>query len=236
MEKKFNIQPHQDWSKPQDVHLKQVVDYEDRQLIRELERMQQNRMRHFAELIERDPKLRAMCSSTHRYDYGKFDLSALEERVHLPVHTLFAAKGRDPDEQLSGTMRCTGITRGVVHRYPRMSDNLPKGTIKFDRSEVNVRITHEGPNGDDWFRAMALGLTGAQIGADAIKLDSIPPEGSNIIVDYKTVGGPTGRALRINREPVWQSSQRDRAATSAPARKKLRSKTRAQKKARRKQR
>lgn len=236
MEKKFNIQPHQDWSKPQDVHLKQVVDYEDRQLIRELERMQQNRMRHFAELIERDPKLRAMSSSTHRFDFIKHDLSALEERVHLPVHTLFAAKGRDPDEQLSGTMRCTGITRGVVHRYPRMSDNLPKGTIKIDalKGRGNVLVDYDYQRGEDLFRAMALGLTMDQMGY--VTLDSIPQEGTNIIVDYKTGGGPTGRALRVERDSDWSAERRDRAATSAPVRKKLRSKTRAQKKARRKQR
>ncbi|AWY08312.1 hypothetical protein HOT49_gp032 [Erwinia phage vB_EamM_Alexandra] len=206
---------------------------EQDEMFRELNRMQQDRMRHFAELLANEPRLVAQGPS------GLFNLSALEERVHLPLHTMFAEKGRDPEGQLSGTLRYGGTVRGVVHRYPHMSDNLPKGTIKVDRSDVNVRVTHDGPNGDDWFRAMAFGLTMDQMGA--VTLDSTPPEGSNIVVDYKTTGGPigpqsTGRALRIPREPVWQSSQRDRAATSAPARKKLRSKTRAQKKARRKQR
>lgn len=50
--------------------------------------------------------------------------------------------------------------------------------------------------------------------------------------------GSCGRALRIDANKGWRriDTSRDRAATSASARKKLRSKTRAQKKARRKQR
>ena len=206
---------------------------EQDEMFRELNRMQQDRMRHFAELLANEPRLAPQFSG-----HSMYNLSALEERVHLPVHTLFAEKGRDPDEQLSGTMRCMGITRGVVHRYPRMSDNLPKGTIKIDASGMknvreNMLVGYDYQRGEDLFRAMAFGLTMDQMGITEI--DSVP-KGADVIVDYKTVGGPTGRALRVNREPVWQSSQRDRAATSAPVRKKLRSKTRAQKKARRKQR
>ncbi|QZE59274.1 hypothetical protein MPK66_gp030 [Erwinia phage pEa_SNUABM_2] len=204
---------------------------EQDEMFRELNRMQQDRMRHFAELLANEPRLVSQYQG-----HNMFNLSAFEERVHLPLHTLFTERGRDPEEQLSPTFRHGGTVRGVVHRYPRMSDNLPKGTIKFDRSEVDVRITNEGPNGEDWFRAMAFGLTMNQMGA--ITLDSVPPEGSTIVVDYKTTGDPIGpqQTGRVNREPVWQSTQRDRAATSAPVRKKLRDKTRAQKKARRKQR
>lgn len=47
---------------------------------------------------------------------------------------------------------------------------------------------------------------------------------------------PSGRALRVEKLQGWSAARRDRAATSAPVRKKLRDRTRAQKQARRKQR
>ncbi|QZE56574.1 hypothetical protein pEaSNUABM20_00038 [Erwinia phage pEa_SNUABM_20] len=47
---------------------------------------------------------------------------------------------------------------------------------------------------------------------------------------------PSGRALRVEKLQGWSATRRDRAATSAPVRKKLRDRTRAQKQARRKQR
>lgn len=216
------------------------------EMFRELNRMQQERMQHFARLLENDSRLVSQATG-FRYESAKFNLSALEERVsHLPLHTLFADKGPDVTtvtgrvraEHVSDRLIHGGIVSSAVHRYPRISDNLPKGTIKLDGSDANVRISQSFQSGDDWFRAMAFGLTMDQMGV--IEIDSVP-KGSDVIVDYKTVGGPIrpqqlGRALRINREPVWQSTKRDRAATPATVRKKLRTKTRAQKKARRKQR
>lgn len=47
---------------------------------------------------------------------------------------------------------------------------------------------------------------------------------------------PSGRALRVEKLQGWSASRRDRAATPARVRKKLRDRTRAQKQARRKQR
>ncbi|UAW96520.1 hypothetical protein pEaSNUABM22_00032 [Erwinia phage pEa_SNUABM_22] len=209
---------------------------EQDEMFRELNRMQQDRMRHFAELLESEPRLVSQYSG-----HNMFDLSKLEERVHLPLHTLFTERGRDPIEQLSPTFRHGGTVRGVVHRYPRASDNLPKGDIRIDASQMkrcsdNVRLDL---NSDDLYRAMVMGLTGDPVGANLVTIDSVVSD--DIIAEFKTTGDPrgpqaTGRALRVKRDSDWSAERRDRAATSAPVRKKLRSKTRAQKKARRKQR
>lgn len=89
------------------------------QIYRELNRMQQRNMDRFASLLDSDPKLKAQYDAARRHDYeqksGHMDFSKLEERV-------------------SGTFEhSSGVVRGVVHRYPRMSDNLPRdGRIKID--------------------------------------------------------------------------------------------------------
>lgn len=210
------------------------------EMFRELNNMQNQRMREFARLLENDPRLVAQATG-FKYDGSMFNLSALEERAHLPLHTLFTERGRDPIEQLSPTFRHGGTVRGVVHRYPRASDNLPKGDIRIDASQMkrcreNVRLDL---NSDDLYRAMVMGLTGDPVGGNLVTIDSVVSD--DIIAEFKTTGDPrgpqaTGRALRVKRDSGWSAERRDRAATSAPVRKKLRSKTRAQKKARRKQR
>lgn len=119
---RFSILPHQDMSKPTDEQVQQVAEHEDRifmDSMREFDKMQQRNMQRLLEKLESDPKLRAQHEAACRYDheqkFGHMDFSKLEERV-------------------SGTFEhSSGIVRGVVHRYPRMSDNLPRdGRIKID--------------------------------------------------------------------------------------------------------
>lgn len=213
---KFSIQPHQDMSKPTDEQVQQVADHEDRIFVdsmREFDRMQQRNMQRLVEKLESDPVLRAQMETSRRYDheqkFGSLDFSKLEDRAMAnAVMGRMSSPGSNIEERVDDTFDHTsGVVRGVVQRYPRMSDNLPRdGRIKVDVApgkRVMQTDVHIGDvKTDDLSMAMiasAYGLSGEQLGA-------IPAE------------------------------RRDRAATSAPVRKKLRAKTRAQKKARRKQR
>lgn len=226
------------------------------QMFSELDKLQAQRMKEFAEMLENDPRMSALCDSVSGHEPHKFDMSALEGRVsHLPQHVLFAPKGRDPESQLSPTLRRSGTVRGVVHRYPRMSDNLPKGEIKIDGSKMrNIQMdTHMGDTktsnlSEAFLQTLSAeyGLTPEQLGEEGriVGIDEAPyilyPKGCQT-----GSVGPSGRALRIDPSKglgriegcsVWSAECRDRAATPASVRKKLRTKTRAQKKARRKQR
>lgn len=252
---KFSIQPHQDMSKPTDGQVQQVADHEDRifmDSLREFDRMQQRSMQRLAEMIESDPKLRALHEAARRYDheqkFGHMDFSKLEERVSDTFdHT-------------------SGVVRGVVQRYPRMSDNLPRdGRIKVDVAPGKRMVQTDVHLGDATTEDLSMAMVTAAFGLSGEQLGVIPAEsGGGQSVPEKRLSyideaaympqhlpvrflqsekgpsgcpvGPSGRALRVSQKDSWSAERRDRAATPAHVRKKLRDKTRAQKKARRKQR
>ncbi|AXG67079.1 hypothetical protein HOU09_gp035 [Dickeya phage vB_DsoM_AD1] len=232
---------------------------------RAFDRQQQKSLERLAQMIESDPKLRAQHEAARRHEhlqkFGSLDFSKLEDRVMANAVMGSMSSPRSNIEEPFGTFEhSSGIVRGVVQRYPRMSDNLPRdGRIKVDvapgkrvmQTDIyagNVKTEDLG----DALAAFAYGLSGEQLGVipaesgggqstpEHLPLHYLHSE-RGPIVDFKTTGDPKGpqpigRALRVRRDSVWSAGRRDRAATSASDRKKLRAKTRAQKKARRKQR
>ncbi|QZE57246.1 hypothetical protein MPK71_gp037 [Erwinia phage pEa_SNUABM_1] len=247
---KFSYQPFQDWSKPNDAQVKEVADQEDRiflDSLQEFEEMQRRNMQRFARMVESDPKLRAQMEQARRHDhrqkFGPMDFSKIEARVA----DTFA--------------HSSGVVRGVVQRYPRMSDNLPRDVlIKADVAPGKRMLQTDIHLGDVKTDDLSMAMITAAFALSGEQLGVIPAPGggqfvepethlplhylhsdTGPIVDFKTSGDPkgpqpTGRALRVSRGSDWSAERRDRAATSASDRKKLRAKTRAQKKARRKQR
>ena len=249
---------------------------------RAFDRQQHESLERLVQMIESDPVLRAQHEAARRHDheqkFGSLDFSKLEDRVMANAVMGRMSSPRSNIEHVSRTLRHTsGVTRGVVQRYPRMSDNLPRdGRIKVDVApgkRIMQTDIHLGDvKTDDLSTAMiasAFGLSGEQLGVipaesgggqsvlttdnqlsyidEAAYLpDHLPVRflrsEKGPIVDFKTSGDPkgpqqpTGRVLRVRRDSDWSAERRDRAATSASDRKKLRAKTRAQKKARRKQR
>ena len=136
-----------------------------------------------------------------------------------------------------------------------MSDNLPRdGRIKVDvapgKRMLQTDIHLGDVRTDDLSMAMiatAFGLSGEQLGvipAESGGGQSTPEHlplhylQSEKGPDYVTVDAKTGQTVHIQYRAGggWSAERRDRAATSTSDRKKLRAKTRAQKKARRKQR
>lgn len=266
---------HYNTARPSDDQVRSITDQEDRvflDTLREFENMRRRNLDRLAEMIASDPKLRAKLEATQRNKFQpKLDLSSLEE-IASRTHTGRVTSSRSNIEHVSPTLRHTsGVVRGVVQRYPRMSDNLPRdGRIKVDVApgkRIMQTDIHLGDvKTDDLSMAMitsAFGLSGEQLGAIPAEpvletenqlsyIDEAPFIPNHLpqhylysekgpIVDFKTSGDPqgpqqTGRALRVSRDSDWSAERRDRAATSASDRKKLRAKTRAQKKARRKQR
>lgn len=269
---KFKIEPHQDKSIPTDAQVQQVADQEDRiflDSLREFENMRRRNLDRLVEMIASDPKLRAQLEATQRNKFQpKLDLSSLEAIAARRTHTGRMTSSRSNIEHVSPTLRrMSGATRGVVQRYPRMSDNLPRdGLIKVDVApgkRIMQTDIHLGDvKTDDLSMAMvtaAFGLSGEQLGvipAVSGGGQSVPEKHLSYIdeaafipntvhlpqyfLESKTgprgPAEPTGRALRVGSGSDWSAERRDRAATSASDRKKLRAKTRAQKKARRKQR
>ena len=232
---------------------------------RAFDRQQQESLERLAHMIESDPVLRAQHEAARRYDhkqkFGSLDFSRLEDRVMANAVMGRMSSTHSNTEEVSPTFRHTsGVVRGVVQRYPRMPDNLPRDArIKVDvapgKRMLQTDIHLGDVKTDDLSMAMiatAFGLSGEQLGvipAESGGGQSTPEHlplhylhsDKGPIVDFKTTGGPigpqsTGRALRVRRDSAWSAERRDRAATSTSDRKKLRAKTRAQKKARRKQR
>lgn len=232
---------------------------------RAFDRQQQKSLERLAQMIESDPKLRAQHEAARRHEhlqkFGNLDFSKLEDRVMANAVMGSMSSPRSNIEELSGTLEhSSGVVRGVVQRFPRMSDNLPRdGRIKVDvapgKRMLQTDIHLGDVRTDDLSMAMiatAFGLSGEQLGVipaesgggqstpEHLPLHYLHSE-RGPIVDFKTTGDPkgpqaSGRALRVRRDSCWSAERRDRAATSASDRKKLRAKTRAQKKARRKQR
>lgn len=276
---KFKIEPHQDKSIPTDAQVQQVADQEDRiflDSLREFENMRRRNLDRLVEMIASDPKLRAQLEATQRNKFQpKLDLSSLE-KIAARTHTGRMTSSRSNIEHVSPTLRrMSGVTRGVVQRYPRMSDNLPRdGRIKVDVApgkRIMQTDIHLGDvKTDDLSMAMvtaAFGLSGEQLGvipAESGGGQSVPQKHLSYIdeaayvpdhlpvrflhsekgpiVDFKTSGDPKGPqqpTVHVSYKATggnWSAERRGRAATSASDRKKLRAKTRAQKKARRKQR
>ena len=232
---------------------------------RAFDRQQQKSLERLAQMIESDPKLRAQHEAARRHEhlqkFGNLDFSKLEDRVMANAVMGRMSSPSNNNEEPFGTFEhSSGIVRGVVQRYPRMSDNLPRdGRIKVDVAPGKRIMQTDIYAGDvktedlgDALAAMAYGLSGEQLGVipaesgggqstpEHLPLHYLQSE-RGPIVDFKTTGDPkgpqsSGRALRVRRDSTWSAERRDRAATSASDRKKLRAKTRAQKKARRKQR
>lgn len=232
---------------------------------RAFDRQQQESLERLAHMIESDPVLRAQHEAARRYEhsqkFGSLDFSRLEDRVMANAVMGRMSSTHSNTEEVSPTFRHTsGVVRGVVQRYPRMPDNLPRDArIKVDvapgKRMLQTDIHLGDVKTDDLSMAMiatAFGLSGEQLGvipAESGGGQSTPEHlplhylhsDKGPIVDFKTTGDPigpqsTGRALRVRRDSAWSAERRDRAATSTSDRKKLRAKTRAQKKARRKQR
>lgn len=233
---------------------------------RAFDRQQQKSLERLVQMIESDPVLRAQHEAARRYDheqkFGSLDFSKLEDRVMANAVMGRMSSPSSSIEELSDTFEhSSGVVRGAVQRYPRMSDNLPRdGRIKVDvapgKRMLQTDIHLGDVKTDDLSMAMitaAFGLSGEQLGvipAESGGGQSVPEKHLPLhylqsetgpIVDFKTGDPkgpqqPTGRVLRVRRDSDWSAERRDRAATSAPARKKLRARTRAQKKARRKQR
>ena len=212
---------------------------------REFDRQQQKSLERLVQMIESDPVLRAQHEAARRHDheqkFGSLDFSRLEDRVMANAVMGRMSSPRSNIEHISPTFRhTTGKTRGVVHRRPFAADNLPRdGRIKIDAAPGKRMIQTDIHMGDvrtcdlgDAIAAVAYGLTGEQLvhlpqhymqsdkGPDYVTVDA----GRTVSIQYKAPGGK------------WSAERRDRAATSAPDRKKLRARTRAQKKARRKHR
>jgi len=218
------------------------------QAFREFDRQQQKSLERLVQMIESDPVLRAQHEEARRHEhqqkFGDMDFSKLEERV-------------------AGTFEhSSGVVRGVVQRYPRMSDNLPRdGRIKVDVIPGKRMLQTDIHLGDVKTEDLSLAMAAVAFGLSGEQLGVIPAPGGGQFVEPETQlsyideapfipnhlpqhylqsdTGPVpacGRALRIVPKDSWSAERRDRAATSAPARKKLRARTRAQKKARRKQR
>lgn len=218
------------------------------QAFREFDRQQQKSLERLCQMLESNPTLRAQHEAARRQEhlakFGALDFSSLEERV--VAHDL-------PDN----FTHTSGVVRGVVARYPRMSDNLPKdGNIKFEKHDSRL-IQTDIYAGDVQSMSLSDGVIEAmgillrpeqeQVNNEIKKqtltiIDEAPfltPTGhlpQRYFSADKGPVGPCGRALRVAPKDTWSAERRDRAATSAPARKKLRARTRAQKKARRKQR
>ena len=233
---------------------------------RAFDSQQQKSLERLAQMIESDPVLRAQHEAARRYDheqkFGSLDFSKLEDRVMANAVMGRMSSPRSNIEHVSRTLRHTsGVTRGVVQRYPRMSDNLPRdGRIKVDvapgKRMLQTDIHLGDVKTDDLSLAMiatAFGLSGEQLGvipAESGGGQSVPEKHLPLhylqsetgpIVDFKTGDprGPQPTTVHVSYEATggkWSAERRDRAATSASDRKKLRAKTRAQKKARRKQR
>lgn len=218
------------------------------QAFREFDRQQQKSLERLVQMIESDPVLRAQHEAARRHEhqqkFGDMDFSKLEERV-------------------AGTFEhSSGVVRGVVQRYPRMSDNLPRdGRIKVDVIPGKRMLQTDIHLGDVKTEDLSLAMAAVAFGLSGEQLGVIPAPGGGQFVEPETQlsyideapftpnhlpqhylqsdTGPVpacGRALRIAPKDSWSAERRDRAATSAHARKKLRARTRAQKKARRKQR
>lgn len=260
------MEKHYNTAQPTEAQIRQVTDAEDRRFLdamAEIEKSRRRNLDRLVQMIESSPELRAKYGLWLDKDQKKFenlDLSALEKVIasQADVH---ADRMQHPRGNVSPTLRRTsGVTCGVVQRFPIMMDNLPRdGRIKVDvapgkrimQTDIyagNVKTEDLG----DALAAFAYGLSGEQLGVipaesgggqstpEHLPLHYLQSE-RGPIVDFKTTGDPkgpqgSGRALRIRRDSTWSAERRDRAATSASDRKKLRAKTRAQKKARRKQR
>lgn len=268
---KFKIQPHQDMSIPTDAQVQQVADHEDRIFLDslcEFENMQRRNMERFAEMVESDPKLRFQMEQARRHGheqkFGSLDFSKLEDRVMAnAVLGRMSSQHNNIEERVSDTFEhSSGVVRGIVQRYPRMSDNLPRdGRIKVDEIPGKRMLQTDIHLGDVKTEDLSLAMAAVAFGLSGEQLGIIPAPGDSQFVEPETQlsyideapfipnhlpqhylqsdKGPTqalGRALRIAPKDSWSPERRDRAATSAPARKKLRARTRAQKKARRKQR
>lgn len=209
---------------------------------REFDRQQQKSLERLVQMIESDPVLRAQHEAAWRHEqkFGSLDFSKLEDRVMANAVMGRMSSPRSNIEHISPTFRHTsGKTRGVVHRRPFAADNLPRdGRIKVDPAPGKRMIQTDIHMGDvrtcdlgDAIAAVAYGLSGEQLGvipAESAKGPVCPvgpsPSGRELRVEYTAQGGK------------WSAERRDRAATSAPERKKLRARTRAQRKARRKHR
>lgn len=227
---------------------------------RAFDRQQQKSLERLAQMIESDPKLRAQHEAARRHEhlqkFGNLDFSKLEDRVMANAVMGSMSSPRSNIEELSGTLEhSSGVVRGVVQRFPRMSDNLPRdGRIKVDvapgKRMLQTDIHLGDVRTDDLSMAMiatAFGLSGEQLGvipAESGGGQSTPEHlplhylQSEKGPDYVTVDAKTGQTVHIQYKAGggWSAERRDRAATSTSDRKKLRAKTRAQKKARRKQR
>lgn len=211
---------------------------------RAFDRQQQKSLERLVQMIESDPVLRTQHEAARRYDheqkFGSLDFSKLEDRVMANAVMGRMSSPRSNIEHISPTLRHTsGKTRGVVQRRLFAADNLPRdGRIKVDPAPGKRMIQTDTHMGDvrtcdlgDAIAAVAYGLSGEQLGV-------IPSESAKGPVC--PVGpSPSGRELRVEytaQGGKWSAERRDRAATSAPERKKLRARTRAQRKARRKHR
>lgn len=237
------------------------------QAFREFDRQQQKSLERLVQMIESDPVLRAQHEAARRYDheqkFGSLDFSKLEDRVMANAVMGRMSSPRSSIEELSDTFEhSSGVVRGVVQRYPRMSDNLPRdGRIKVDVIPGKRMLQTDIHLGDVKTEDLSLAMAAVAFGLSGEQLGVIPAPGGGQFVEPETQlsyideapfipnhlpqhylqsdKGPVpacGRALRIAPKDSWSAERRDRAATSAPARKKLRARTRAQKKARRKQR